>query len=193
MNNDDRLARRRAQYAANQAQIRASLKERYATDPEFRARRLSYNHYEKKYPRTCIVCGVDFLSGSKTGTRCGRACHAKWTAQNRKTTKGFVTTAKGYIALYRPEHPMAMKNGYVLEHRAVMAEALGRMLLPAEVVDHINGIKNDNRRENLRVLTKTKHDGISNLGRKRMAHCPECGAHFPLKGRVDSAGGPSPL
>ena len=138
----------------------------------------------------CPECGQTF--GPKghhpLGTYCSKTCTAKANARNRKTTKGFVRSAKGYIHLYRPGHPMAMRTGYVAEHRLVMAETLGRMLLPTEVVDHINGIKDDNRPENLRVMTKKAHDGQSNLGRRRMAHCPECGAHFALKGRVDSAG-----
>lgn len=121
-------------------------------------------------------------------TYCSKACSARANARNRSTTKGFVVSAKGYIHLYRPSHPMAMRTGYVAEHRLVMAETLGRILTPEEVVDHINGIKTDNRPSNLRVMTKKAHDGQSNLGRVRMATCPDCGHRFALRGHVDSAG-----
>ncbi len=146
-------------------------------------------------PRACAECGDPFTPTARhpNGTYCSRTCANRVTARTRATTKGFVRTAKGYIALYRPGHPMAMKTGYVLEHRLVMAEALGRMLLPTEVVDHINTVKDDNRPENLRVLTKKAHDDLSNKGRVRMARCPECGHHFALRGHVDSAGPISPL
>jgi hypothetical protein len=66
-------------------------------------------------------------------------------------------TSEGYVIVRAPEHPMAQPNGYVKEHRLVMAAHLGRDLLPEEVVHHINGDKTDNRLENLELTNQSVH------------------------------------
>ncbi|MCY8243526.1 homing endonuclease associated repeat-containing protein [Bacillus haynesii] len=66
----------------------------------------------------------------------------------------------GYIEVWKPEHPNADSKGYVKEHRLVMSDYLGRPLFPWEDVHHKNGIKTDNRIENLEVLSKGDHSAL---------------------------------
>jgi flagellar basal body rod protein FlgC len=67
------------------------------------------------------------------------------------------STERGYVVIWNPKHPMARKTGYVLEHRLVMAEHLGRNLEPHEHVHHINGNRMDNRLENLELVHRKDH------------------------------------
>jgi hypothetical protein len=65
---------------------------------------------------------------------------------------GGVKHNNGYLKIYTPHHPHADKGGYVYEHRLVMEKHLGRYLLPQERPHHINGMKTDNRIENLELF-----------------------------------------
>jgi hypothetical protein len=57
----------------------------------------------------------------------------------------------GYVLVRLPEHPRANAGGYVRAHRLMMEDVLGRLLTAEEVVHHINGAKDDNAAENLRL------------------------------------------
>jgi len=80
-----------------------------------------------------------------------------------------------------PEHPRCIKYGYVLEHRVIMENHLGRTLSANEVVHHINEDKKDNRLENLQVMTNEEHHVLHALQKGLVCvemKCPYCNSLF---------------
>jgi hypothetical protein len=133
----------------------------------------------------CLECGgpitAEHVAGRSEKARalkgnrfCSKACSSKNTAKNRRTTKYRHLTTRGYVEVWKPGHPMAQRSGYLMEHRLVMAEHLGRMLDKSEVVHHKNEIKTDNRIENLELIGKLEHDRLPKPPPKPFA-CPHCG------------------
>jgi len=91
------------------------------------------------------VCKKHGIKCQRTGPRSG-AGHPEWKG-------GRIKNKDGYIEIYCPCHPNARKHTkYILEHRLVMEEILGRYLTRREVVHHKNGKKDDNRPENLELF-----------------------------------------
>lgn len=101
----------------------------------------------------------------------GRGKHNNRGVNNPCWKGGRKTRADGYILLrLYSNHPyceLANKSGYAMEHRVVMAEQLGRLLqpFPIEIVDHKNGIKDDNSFENLELKSQGIHCTSHNLER----------------------------
>jgi hypothetical protein len=83
---------------------------------------------------------------------CGRECqHQAYKGEGNPKWRGGRFVSAGYIYIYKPDHPYATKDGYVMEHRLVAEEHLQRFLLPEEEVHHKNHVKDDNRWSNLKV------------------------------------------
>lgn len=72
----------------------------------------------------------------------------------KKTGKWF---SCGYILIYCPDHPFKNSSDGVFEHRLIVEREIGRYLTKEEVVHHLNGKKDDNRIENLKILNKRTH------------------------------------
>ena len=81
---------------------------------------------------------------------------------------GFIVTAEGYICDRTPDgHPFCRRR-YMPRHRLVMEHKLGRYLLPGEVVNHINGNRQDNRPENLECLpSQSEHAKLGMPGMRK--------------------------
>lgn len=75
--------------------------------------------------------------------------------------RGGKVKSDGYISIWLSHndyfYPMANSLGYVLEHRLVMAKHLRRNLQSWKIVHHLNGIKDDNKIENLALVTAREH------------------------------------
>lgn len=126
---------------------------------------------------TCPNCGKERGVTAAHKERVGfkGLCRFCWQKSKRGTNspwykRGYWINKAGYkkVRIY-PEnffYPMADGNGYVLENRLVMAQSLGRCLHKWESVHHKNGVKDDNKLENLELTNKNQHMRDHNKGYK---------------------------
>jgi DNA-binding CsgD family transcriptional regulator len=86
---------------------------------------------------------------------------------------GRTVVAGGYVKVRPTPDDLAYcdqgSNGYVLEHRLIVARFLGRRLLASETVHHINGNTGDNRLENLQIRQGRHGRGVA-------MQCQDCGS-----------------
>jgi len=73
--------------------------------------------------------------------------------------KGGRSFREGYIVIWSPDHHRS-NGGYVYEHILVWEQHHKLLLSTDWVVHHINGVKTDNRIENLIAYPRIKHDRL---------------------------------
>lgn len=105
----------------------------------------------------CTCGGTRFCSGGQLNmgvSDCGAKHHrigpnnVNWKGGRWNTSKD----KRGYIVVRGPDGPVG-------EHRVIMEQMIGRPLLGSENVHHKNGIRHDNRPENLELWVKAQPCG----------------------------------
>lgn len=116
-------------------------------------------------PRVCELCKVTYTKPYKESKRkwalrhfCSKSCSmSARTGTLNHRWKGGIMRRRGYVFRLTESHPYGQRTienkCYVAEHRLVMEKHVGRYLLPSEVVHHRNGIKTDNRLDNLELFS----------------------------------------
>ena len=119
--------------------------------PEARKKLGSYN-IGNKY-------NLGRVRSEEVRTRISNTLKGKRTREQNPCWKGgIVYDGTGHRMLRKPEHPFARKQGYISLSRFIMEEHLGRYLNKGEIIHHINGIKDDDRIENLMLFkNRTEH------------------------------------
>ncbi len=137
-----------------------------------KAGEIGYRGDNKFIWHTCISCSKErwvAIKRGKPGTLHCHPCsmlaqrgeqHHSWKGGRFKNKKGYI-----YVRLQPGDffYSMADVTGYVRKHRLVVAKHLGRCLQLWEVVHHKNGIKDDNRIENLQLNSDVRHNQITIL------------------------------
>lgn len=126
--------------------------------------------------KICQECQTEFTTRSSKRKFCCHHCYVQSRigikrdidlhGSNNPNWRGGKRLDKdGYWLVHCPQHPFSTSDGYVREHRLVMERYLGQILSPNIVVHHCNGIRHDNRIENLEIMTKRDHDRHSLIER----------------------------
>ena len=116
-------------------------------------------HIHEGQSLICPICG-----GRK---KCGESSHCQLCENKLRAKKGDKSwnwkggkskTQSGHVVILKPEGYETYKHRYISEHRFIWEQAYGK-LPKGYVIHHFNGVKDDNRRENLVALPRNAHSG----------------------------------
>lgn len=128
-----------------------------------------------KYHKRCEVCFKYFVTKKSHLQRrrtCSKACDSERKrsiykgknnpnygnrGESNPIYKGGFINSYGYKMIRMPNHPNSNKDGYIMEHRLIMSEHLGRPLTVDEIVHHKDENKLNNNKSNLEIMTRSEH------------------------------------
>ncbi len=119
---------------------------------------------KERFKKTCLKCSQEFtVEPSRNNERkkyCSKKCLNLDIARyipKPKTLNERIDSNEWYYPKKNGYLGMVVNKKMIWQHRHVMEQFLGRGLTDDEVVHHINGIKDDNRIENLIVYNRSEH------------------------------------
>lgn len=138
--------------------------------------RKCYLQYHKAVRKKCLFCNKSFIvhhCRKDKAEFCYVSCASTMHNIGRRKFD-----SKTYVEY-------CLKGNKIVEHRAIMESILGIKLKKKEIVHHINGIKSDNRPENLQVMTSSEHMSFHGKTRKRTKYrikkfCERCNKEFSI-------------
>jgi len=112
------------------------------------------------YRHPCPSCGILIDRKAKLCHHCTvkkRGSKYKGLNRYRNGPHKQYMKVNGYIKEYCPNHPNCDNHGVVPQHRLVMEGMIGRYLEGNEIVHHLNGVRDDNRPQNLALVKAHSH------------------------------------
>lgn len=119
----------------------------------------------------CLYCGVAFRPWDDDSQFCSPSCRARGCgpaigAQNAITLSGGGTCGPWYRDARSGRWIVRGRDGQnYLWYRIVVWNMIGRQLRPDETVHHVNGDCEDDRPENLQVLSRSEHSRLHHIAR----------------------------
>ncbi len=126
---------------------RSGRKNSPAAREKMRQARIRFHEKLKKEGKPHPLKGFKHTEETKRNMRLAK--QGKHIGSKNPAWKGGRKKSSGYIFIWSPYHPYANTANYVKENRLVVEKHIGRFLKPEESCHHRNGIKDDNRPENL--------------------------------------------
>lgn len=106
--------------------------------------------------------------GPNSGDQRGKHGNHPRGPRQRQWNDGRIISSHGYVKIRVGRgHPLADPNGYAYEHLVVWVSSGRNRPINGETLHHLNGIKTDNRIENLQKLSRSRHNAEHVAGLQR--------------------------